>query len=273
MDSWDNPTQGSPQVYLTTNDPACYLHQPDSQYDGPIGLKGNQSPRTGEGMVGLWCFTIDGLNQRQYVQAELSTPMMVGQTYFVQFYVSLGDNMEFGCNNIGASLTTTVPGFWTDSPLGGTPQIVSTEPILETDGWVEISGFIEADQPYAFVTIGNFQNDQETTTAPNPSSTGEPGTYGAFYFVDDVTVEPDESQSVEDESIIPFQAFLTSENNLRTICPTNGTISIHDLKGNCLLNKANTGKTENYNISHLAKGTYLVSFAARTDKFTVRIVK
>ena len=64
MIDWISPTAAAPQVFFTTIEDTCYNFQPLSQYIGPLGLKGNQTPRTGDVMVGLWSYTISGLNQR-----------------------------------------------------------------------------------------------------------------------------------------------------------------------------------------------------------------
>ncbi len=93
MIDWETPTSGSPQVFFTNIADTCYNSQPFSAYTGPIGIKGNQSPRSGDVMVGLWSYTIPDFNQRQYVQAQLTNPMLVGKTYLVEFYVSLADSM------------------------------------------------------------------------------------------------------------------------------------------------------------------------------------
>ncbi len=106
MTDWVNPTGGAPQVYFTNIDDTCYNYQPFSQYSGTIGIKGDQTPRTGNVMVGIWSYTIPNFNQRHYVQVELNSPMVIGNSYVVEFYVSLADYMELAIDKIGAYLST-----------------------------------------------------------------------------------------------------------------------------------------------------------------------
>ncbi len=71
---WNNPTQGTPDIYTTNVDPSCWNYQPNSTYGGPIGLKGTQLPRTGDVFAGFGCYTIHNLNQREYIQSPLVSP-------------------------------------------------------------------------------------------------------------------------------------------------------------------------------------------------------
>ena len=92
---WYSPTDATPDVYSTIIPQSCFLFQPNSTYPGPIGLKGTQLPRTGTTMAGYGFFTIQGQNQREYVQVRLSSPLIPCRRYEVAFYVSLGDFQEY----------------------------------------------------------------------------------------------------------------------------------------------------------------------------------
>lgn len=49
---WSAPSQGTPDLFFTNIDPACWNYQTNSTYPGPIGLKGPQVPRSGSVMSG-----------------------------------------------------------------------------------------------------------------------------------------------------------------------------------------------------------------------------
>ncbi len=188
INDWQNPSFASPDAYFTNIDPTCFNYQPDSQYGGVVGIKGTQSPRSGEVLAGIWVYTIEGLNQREYLQVRLTPSMVTGKAYIVSFYVSLADYMESSINNLGAHLSVLPVSASNDDPLDLTPQILHIEFVEDFVGWTLISDTIVAQEDYSYLTIGNFFDDDATNTLPNNLASGEPGTYGAYYFVDDVSV-------------------------------------------------------------------------------------
>lgn len=60
---------------------------------------GNQSPRTQQRFAGI--YTVDTIEYREYLQAELITPLEPGQNYCASMYVSLADEVEYASNNLG----------------------------------------------------------------------------------------------------------------------------------------------------------------------------
>ncbi len=220
IEEWGNPSLATPLAYYTSIEPTCYNYQPFSTYPGPIGIKGSQTPHSGEVMVGLWIYTIEGLNQRQYVQVELSENLVVGEKYIVSFYTTLADSIEKGANGLGAYLSTDAPSLASDGVLDFDPQVVSEEVIMETEDWVLVSDTITADAAMNFLTIGHFKDDASTSLLTNPTASGKPGTYGAYYFIDDVSVELYEDVSSINEQIIDVNimtAFLNRTDNLLNV--------------------------------------------------------
>ena len=191
VDHWSELGTGSVLPYYTNVAHTCYNYQPFSQYSGPIGIRGNQLPRTGKSFIGLFAYTIPAplptANQRQYITTALNSPLEVGEKYVVSFYASLADSTERSINTLGAYLSTnnlsgTVVGNYT-------PQVVTDTFLDDVTEWVLVQDTITATSAYEYLTIGNFYVDSATSTKPNPFYSGAPGTYGAYYFIDDVRVE------------------------------------------------------------------------------------
>jgi hypothetical protein len=275
---WKNPTQASPGVYFTNIDQSCYNFQPDSQYPGPIGLKGSQLPRSGEVMAGIWVYTIPDFNQRQYLQVQLSAPMIQGNAYIVSFYVSLGDYMESAVSNLGAYLSVNPVSANGDGPLILTPQVTADEFITDVTEWVLISDTIVAADNYAYLTIGNFFDDNATATMSNPGSTGEPGTYGAYYFVDDVSVEETIISSTAkpvpgnvDIFPNPFQ------NELGIVLPVSAQeafVTIYNLQGVAVFELRSAGEPVlKIDSSALPAGAYFATVQIDGRRFTRKVVK
>jgi gliding motility-associated-like protein len=189
ISNWYVPTQGTSDLFSTTIAQSCWNFQPNSTYPGPIGLKGSQLPRTGDVMAGIFLYTIDGFQQREYLQVQLSQPLEPCRQYRISFYVSLADSTEFASSNIMVNLSVGPQTTNNDQVMPLVPHVRASSTISDATNWTLVSGIIEADQAYEFLTIGNFLDDQSTDTLRNPAGPGGPGTYGAYYFVDDVAVE------------------------------------------------------------------------------------
>jgi gliding motility-associated-like protein len=161
----------------------------------PQSFFGWQQPRTGDGYIGgYWVFT-DSFASREYMQTQLTTPMIAGQQYYISFWLSLAEtnNAQSGANalatyQIGAYFGTTSVNQWVNQlPL--VPQV--TNPvgnyITDTAGWVKVEGTYTATGGESWLIIGNFspflsQNYIIYATSPNV-----PVGYG-YYFMDDVCV-------------------------------------------------------------------------------------
>lgn len=187
--NWYSPSQGSPDLYFTTIDPSCFNFQPNSTYSGPIGLKGPQLPRSGNVMSGIYLYSISGFEQREYIQVPLSSPLAIGGKYVVECYISLADYTEFGTDRMGMYLSTQAVSLTTNNVMNYTPHVIADSVIMDTQGWVRIADTITATVSYAYLTIGNFSSDAQTPTTANPTCSWEVGTYGSYYYVDDVRVE------------------------------------------------------------------------------------
>lgn len=199
IDDWYSPSQGSPDLYFTTINQTCYNFMPNSTYSGPITIKGSQLPRTGEVMAGIALYSIAGLSQREYVQILLTSPLNIGETYVVECYVSLGDNLEFATDNIGMHLSTQPISVSSDGVLNYTPQVMANGVISDTQNWVLISDTITVTENYTYLTIGNFSSDAQTTLVPNQTSSST--FYGTYYYVDDVNISSTRGLNTSENSI------------------------------------------------------------------------
>jgi len=278
MMDWRNPTFASPSVYFTSINDTCYNYQPDSQYSGPIGIKGTQLPRTGEVMAGIWVYTIDGLNQRQYLQIQLETPMTTGKAYIVSFYVSLADFIESSINNLGAHLSEVPISESNDGPLDYEPQILESNFITDITNWTLVSDTIVADAGFKYLTIGNFYEDDSTSTQPNPTSSGEPGTYGAFYFVDDVSVVETILTSTRELDKMDVEIFPNPiKNEINISFPENESdvsIRIFNAQGLEIYDADISGQnTFKINSSNFPKGANFIHLKSKKGFITEKMVK
>lgn len=169
---------------------------------------------SGNAYCGAYVYIEPGVspaNNREAIGSQLTTPMVIGQKYYVSLKVSLANNSRFSINNIGLLFTTTpycsmysppptvCPG---SSPEIGTPNfahIYSSSVISDTLNWTVIQGTFVSDSIYSYVTWGNFFSDSLTTAVDR----GGPAVQ-TYFYVDDICVSTDSAtcwilSSIQDE--------------------------------------------------------------------------
>ena len=154
----------------------------------------NQVPHGGNAYFGIIAYNV-GTEYREYATGHLSSPLIAGTVYTVEFYVSLHDNYIQAVNEIGAYFSAAVPGPFSNTlHIAVTPQIENTTGVLGSDStWMMISGSFTAAGGEQYVTIGNFHDDATTTV----TQVGNIGSFGAYYFVDDISITSSKVTGIE----------------------------------------------------------------------------
>lgn len=166
-----------------------YLHSCSSSIysDSPTNYFGFQNPASGNAYGGglfYGSFLSTYLaNIREHFYVTLSTPMVVGQTYYVEFKTNLCDNSPYATNKIGLQFCTSY-----NSNYGqpNSAHVFTNAVISDKVNWTTISGTIVPSVAYNALMIGNFFTDANCTV----QATGSAVTIGyhGYYFVDDVYV-------------------------------------------------------------------------------------
>lgn len=178
--AWSAPTTGTSDYYN-----AC-TSGPNTP-DVPTNNFGFQNARTGVAHAGFIPYSAAG-DYREYVEAQLASPLVANVTYTVTFYVSLADIANRSLDRIGAYLSVgSVGPVGNFAPLPFTPQIESPANVYlnDTVNWMLIGGTYTAAGGEDHIVIGNFHDDATTSFQLGPGNW--PG--GSYYFVDDVSVE------------------------------------------------------------------------------------
>lgn len=130
-------------------------------------------------------------NEREHLAVKLSTSLVAGKDYCVNFYVSLADFTGIAVADIGAFFSTDSIKT-TDLPLNGVkPQILHTQgAVTNKQNWVNISGTFTAQENYEWLVIGNFfDNAQTTITDLNAPGSNISFKDRSFYYIDSVSVK------------------------------------------------------------------------------------
>jgi hypothetical protein len=151
-----------------------------------------QYPKTGNAYCGLWCYSKDFSNSREYMQVQITNTLTSGKCYYVSFYLNLINWSGQACNKVGCYISpTAVNATGSNSLLNFNSQIKNFNNVIVSDtlNWVQISGIYTALGGENFLTIGNFNNDNTTDSITVNTSTP----YGAYYLIDDVSIVPIDS--------------------------------------------------------------------------------
>ncbi len=248
--SWDKPSIASSDYYNLN----CAGIQPTVQ-----------TCRSGEGYAGIICYNF-GTEYREYITGMFASPLIAGTSYDVEFYVSLHDGYIQAIQEIGAYISVAAPGpFSNVLHINVTPQIENTSgAIIDTIGWKQINGQFTASGGEQFITIGNFHDDAGTTiTQP-----GTFGSYGAYYFVEDVSVTEIGATSLNTINTNSGISVSVNPGNIVNIhVPENILLNntnvyyCYDLSGKCISSSKLNEKENLINLSKFSEGVYLVSIS------------
>lgn len=200
---WASPTDATPDVYSTEVETDCYAFMPNNTYSYPpnrIKSIGKQAPHSGKRFAGIFTYgppfaESPFRSYREYLFTELTTPLIKGEKYCIEFFLSRAEGTRYAANNIGIYLSPYNLLKFNYSTqvyqLPFTAQILNTEIITDTVNWVRFSTVYEVtdDQPPGFLVIGNFFIDSETNVI-DINKTDDRDNYAdesAYYFIDDVS--------------------------------------------------------------------------------------
>lgn len=175
---WFSATTASPDVY------GQGIHVPMDWAEKGFG---GQKARSGKSMAGLTLFgcTNGKPHCREYIEIQLSEPLVIGQAYYVEFWVThLPKSLQI--NNLGAYFSVSEIKRGTDEILIREAQVKAANIVAAPGGkWVKVSGQFVAKYEAEFILIGNFSDDNSTlSVAPREDSYNY-----AYYYVDDVLVK------------------------------------------------------------------------------------
>ncbi len=178
---WNSATAASPDVFGPKVRVPSYWKEKGF---------GKQTPHSGKTMVGI---TVYGCKEgkphcREYVQIQLNEPLVIGQGYKAEFWVSqLPQSLQV--NNIGMYFSPSPLKSSIDEVLDFQPQINADQVVVTPyNGWMRITGKFIADTEAEYLVIGNFFPDSLTQTRSPLSQTLN----YSYYYLDDVQLQKEE---------------------------------------------------------------------------------
>jgi len=221
-------------------------------YSVPQNYFGFQPAKSGAGYAGIVCYgTSSGQAAREYVQIQLTSPLIAGESYEIEMYVSPSENYNLAINRIGMHISIgSISGIgnWL---LPFVPQINPSGMLYsDTASWTLISGTYIANGGEDHITVGNFYDDLNTYIyVIDPEITPQPISY---YYIDDISLTHNTNVGIE-EITDNFRIYPN---------PTTGIVflseiieyKIYNLLGDAVL----IGNDNTIDISSLKKGIYFI---------------
>jgi len=240
----------------------------------PQNVWGNQLPITGDGYSALYTFALDvDPNAREYIAAQLISPLEVGQTYHVFFYASQIEGetgsvpMEYRCatNHIGLNFFKNPVYNNSDNPLTptNTAHLDYSQVLSDSDNWIKIEGSLTADDEYNWVAIGNFFEDSQTEIAIQNDSSRCFG----VYYIENICVATDPAdcdyllQTKEVELLNEINMYPNPSGSIihfRSDKVRLTSISAYNNVGQLVHGELVNVKSSNIDISDWAQGLFLI---------------
>ena len=136
----------------------------------PENIYGKEHPKEGGNYAGIVGYSYGNKIPRSYVMTKIDVPLKKGMRYCVKFNLSLAEASKYASNNIGAKLSKKP--FGSDSKL----PLIDEASLLHYDNdhkimsarydWTEVCGTFVAEGGEKYITIGNFNSDDETKSGP-----------------------------------------------------------------------------------------------------------
>jgi len=163
------------------------------EIDPEKNIYGSEVAQDGEIFAGVMVYTQGNKQPRSYMTSKLREPLKKGQSYCVKFYVSLGDNSKFATNNIAAHFSKKDISITDKKSIIDKPHVrdVNNRVFSGTFSWERVCGTYIADGTEKYISIGNFNMTEETKVEKikKDPSNKNPQIGGAYYFIDNITVQ------------------------------------------------------------------------------------
>ncbi|HKR05757.1 MAG TPA: gliding motility-associated C-terminal domain-containing protein [Bacteroidia bacterium] len=153
----------------------------------PHNYAGNAAAHSGNGYAGIVA-KHSIANYREYIQAPLASPLIPGKLYKAETWFRRSSNSTHAVVPLGMMLSVGAIIQSGSTYLGFPPQVSSSAVISDTGSWTVVRDYIIAAGGENYITIGNF-NDDGSSGIVSISNTSSCPFNGAFYYVDDVSVQ------------------------------------------------------------------------------------
>ena len=173
-------------------------------YSVPDSWWGDSYAKNGLAFAGFAGYAGIGNENKEYIYQQLSSPLVSGKTYLLNFYVTLADASNGAIKSIGAYLCSNLPSLTSFSYINVIPQIENQNGfITDTLNWVQIQGMYNALGGEQYIIFGNFNSNTNTDTTKVNTSYTNTNNYPrlSYYYIDDITLIDQSTVGVNELSV------------------------------------------------------------------------
>jgi outer membrane protein OmpA-like peptidoglycan-associated protein len=165
----------------------------------PVNFAGTSEPKDGNAYVGAILTgdagsstsTAQNIQRREYIQGELTAPMIAGEKYCITYNYRLASDSKFAVDQLSVYLSNTKITTTGIGALSVKPQINNTPGLFldNVEGWKEMCYVYKAAGGEKFFNVGNFKDYENTNyvaTGKNVQNTR--GKQYAYYYFDMFTI-------------------------------------------------------------------------------------
>jgi outer membrane protein OmpA-like peptidoglycan-associated protein len=255
---WSYPTFAAPDYFNRCG---------SKDADVPQNFAGYSEPESGDGYAGA-ILTGSDESRREYIQGELTAPMIAGEKYCVTYYYRLASGSRLAVDQI--SVYFSKDKILTDGTeaLGVIPQLTTKEGLFfdNVEDWEQVCQVYEAKRGEKFFIIGNFKDYENTNyVVTDKNIVNLRNKAYAYYYFDDVAV-----RNIDDCNVCPcilhnFEARIVDSSYTGGRDPITGEVKriINDghiriamIGGTPPYNVVWNGKTTGNELKNLPAGTY-----------------
>lgn len=158
----------------------------------PYNWTGYQSPLSGRGYAGFFVYNYAAppyiSDVGEYPEIKLAQPLNTGTAYDVSFFVSLSEKSQYAVKHIGAHFSNdSIVSTGVTKPRV-VPQVESDTFIVDTSGWVKVSGCFKAIGGEQYMIIGDFRDTLANMVIPVVPDTLISNWTKSYYYIDSVSV-------------------------------------------------------------------------------------
>lgn len=186
---WYSPTKGTPDYFNRCSKGIASV---------PDNFAGSLNSENGDGYVGFGVANLThmiGLKKhysREYISTKLIVGLKKDSLYRLSFIISHSQYSKISVIKISAYLSKRKVNKAITKELKLTPQINFDLSIVPKENWVLLSAVYKASGEERFLTIGNFQSDNDLVWSKSEiqENRKSPFDIGAYYYIDDVVLIP-----------------------------------------------------------------------------------
>jgi OOP family OmpA-OmpF porin len=193
---WNVPTSGSSDLFNTCAD--------FEDVQASNNYQGNQLPFEGNNYAGCYFYGVD--DYREYIQGQLSEPLVVGSNYKISFQVSFADNSDMALKDVQILFSDSEIASWGTFQISGKRirnkktklfqiELSNGDYLNDKENWMELSEEFTATEAATHLTIGNFKSNKETDIKKQRFI---PRIRKAYYYIDHVQlIRIDQPKEIE----------------------------------------------------------------------------